>query len=127
MEDQTKLIREIFEKEINQADSWAPYYAHKLLNVSDPENWYSSDKIICEMCHPKYWNGPDKDTVRILFKSYDDFMMYRDFKCYDFMMYRDFKCYSLDGNWKFCMEHYFNKLPDTVNVEWLYEHGYVPF
>ena len=116
MKDQTKLVEEIFEKDDCYVNSWAPYYAHKLLNVSDPENWYSSDKIICEMYHLKY--GPNKDigTVRILFKSYDDFMMYRDFNYYSF-----------GGNWKFCMEHYFNKLPDTVDVEWLYEHVYVPF
>ena len=43
------------------------------------------------------------------------------------MMYRDFDYYGLEGNWKFCMEHYFNELPDTVDVEWLYRHGYVPF
>ena len=116
MKDQTKLVEEIFEKDDCYVNSWAPYYAHKLLNVSDPENWYCSDKIICEMVHPKHWNYTDRSTVRILFKSYDDFMMYRDFKCF-----------SLDGNWKFCMEHCFNKLPDTVNFEWLYEHGYVPF
>ena len=117
METQTKMVEEIFEEEdVREVNSWAPYYVHKLLNVSDPNSWYYSDKIICEMYHPKHWNGPDKDTVRILFKSYDDFMMYRDFNYY-----------SLDGNWKFCMKHYFNKLPDTVDVDWLYENGYVPF
>lgn len=116
METQTKMVEGIFEKEISHVDSWAPYYVHKLLNVSDPNNWYCSDKIICGMYHPKHWDGENKDTVRILFKSYDDFMMYRDFDYYD-----------LEGNWRFCMEHYFNELPDTVNVEWLYQHGYVPF
>ena len=116
MKDKTKLVEKIFEDEDGYIEAWAPYFTHKILNVSDPENWYYSDKIICEMVHPKHWNYTDKSTVRILFKSYDDFMMYRDFKCF-----------SLDGNWKFCMEHCFNKLPDTVNFEWLYEHGYVPF
>lgn len=116
MKDETKLVEEIFEEDISYRDSWSPYYVSKLLNVSDPESWYHSDKIICEMYHPKYWGGPNEDAVRILFKSYDDFMMYRDF---------DYYC--LDSNWEFCMEHYFNKLPDTVNVDWLYEHGYVPF
>lgn len=116
MKDQTKFVEEIFEEDSKRLDIYLPYYVSKLLNVSDPESWYYSDKIICEMYHPKYWDGPNEDTVRILFKSYDDFMM-----C------RDFDYYGLDGNWKFCMEHYFNNLPNTVNVEWLYEHGYVPF
>ena len=62
MEDQTKLVEEIFEEEINQVDSWAPYYAHKLLNVSDPESWYRSNKIICEMFHLKHC----ENAVRIL-------------------------------------------------------------
>ena len=116
MKDKTKLVEEIFKDEDGYIEAWAPYFTHKILNVSDPENWYHSNKISCEMYHPKHWDGPNKDTVRILFKSYDDFMMYRDFNYYD-----------LEGNWKFCMEHYFSQLPDTVNVEWLYEHGYVPF
>ena len=112
MKDKTKLVEEIFEDEDGYIEAWAPYFTHKILNVSDPENWYHSDEIICEMFHL----FGCEDTVRILFKSYDDFMMYRDFDYY-----------GLDSNWEFCMEHYFNKLPDTVNVEWLYEHGYVPF
>ena len=112
MKDKTKLVEEIFEEDVSYVDSWAPYYVHKLLNVSDPENWYRSDKIICEMFH---LDGCE-DAIRIIFKSYDDFMMYRDFDYY-----------NLDSNWKFCMEHYFNKLPDTVDADWLYEHGYVPF
>ena len=116
MKDQTKFVEEIFEDEAIYVDIWAPYYVHELLNVSDPENWYRSDKIICAMYHPKCWINSNKDPVRIIFKSYDDFMMYRDFNYY-----------SLDSNWKFCMEHYFNKIPDTVDVDWLYEHGYVPF
>lgn len=115
MKDKTKLVEEIFEED-SHADSCAPYYVHRLLNVSDPESWYHSNKIICEMFHSKHWDSQNKDTVRILFKSYDDFMMYRDFDYY-----------NLDSNWKFCVEHYFNNLPDTVSVEWLYEHGYVPF
>lgn len=112
MKDKTKLVEEIFEEDVSYVDSWAPYYVHKLLNVSDPENWYRSDKIICEMFHL----DDCEDAIRIIFKSYDDFMMYRDFDYY-----------NLDSNWEFCMEYYFNKLPDTVDVDWLYEHGYVPF
>jgi len=112
MKDKTKLVEKIFEDEDGYIEAWAPYFTHKILNVSDPENWYQSDEIICKM-FPLF---DREDTVRILFKSYDDFMMHRDFDYY-----------NLDGNWEFCMKHYFNKLPDTVNVEWLYEHGYVPF
>lgn len=55
METQTKMVEEIFkEEDVREANSWAPYYVHKLLNVSDPSSWYYSDKIICEMFHPKY-------------------------------------------------------------------------
>lgn len=112
MKNKTKLVEEIFEEDISYRDSLTPYYVHKLLKVSDPESWYHSNKIICEMFHLKHC----ENAVRILFKSYDDFMMYRDFDYY-----------NLDSNWEFCIEHYFNKLPNTVDVEWLYEHGYVPF
>ena len=55
MKTQTKMVEEIFEEEdVREVNSWAPYYVHKLLNVSDPNSWYYSDKIICEMYHPKY-------------------------------------------------------------------------
>lgn len=116
METQTKMVEEIFERELDIVEPWNSLFVHKLLNVSDSYNWYHSDKIICDMYHPKHWNGKNKDTVRIVFRAFNNFRMYRDFDYYD-----------LETNWKFCMKHYFNKLPDIISVEWLYEHGYIPF
>lgn len=118
IEKATKQVEELFKTE-NEEEKNNTFYISKLVNVSDPNNWYYANKIICSLYHASpVWNlsRETKDMVRILFKSYDDFMMYRDFNYYD-----------LKGNWKFCKEHYFDSLPDTVNVEWLYRHGYVPF
>lgn len=89
-------------------------HIEKTVSVSDPDMWYGKDSITAEMFNlqlPK-----DKETVRILFKSCDDFMVYRDFHEWD-----------LDGNWEWCKEWLWNNIPDTVCVEWLYRHGYVKF
>lgn len=121
IEKATKQVEELFETE-KQKEKNNTLFLSKLINVSDPHNWYYSSKIICNLYHASIWDIPvgsdlsGQDMVRIIFKSYDDFMMYRDFNYYD-----------LNGNWNFCKEHYFDTLPDTVNVEWLYKHGYVPF
>ena len=117
IEKATKQVEELFEIE-EKGKQIDKLCLRKLIKVSDPDNWYYSNKIICKLRHPDFWNNLDseKDTVRIIFYSYDDFAMYRDFNYYD-----------LDNNWKFCKEHYFDTLPNIINVEWLYRHGYVPF
>lgn len=45
----------------------------------------------------------------------------------DTAVYRDFNEWGLEANWNWCKEWLFDKIPDTVSTEWMYEHGYAPF
>lgn len=82
----------------------------KRVNVSDPWAWYNESSIQVRMY------SPFDDVVRIIFESIDDVAVYRDFNEWDF-----------DANWEFCKEWLYDKIPDIVNCEWMYEHGYCPF
>ena len=62
------------------------------------------------------WVLHDNSTVRISFLSVDDFIVYQDFNEWDVV-----------ANWRWCKEWLFDRIPDTVDCDWLYEHGYRPF
>lgn len=79
---------------------------NKEINVLDPVNWYSKTKIKVSIF------SINKNTVRIMFSSIDDFMMYKDFDKGD-----------LKTNWNCCYEVY-EKLPKAISVQWLLDHGY---
>lgn len=83
----------------------------KTVKVSDPWKWYNRPSV-----NVKMWILPGGTTVRILFLSIDDFSVYQDFDEW-----------NVDANWQWCKEWLFDKIPNTVSCEWLYEHGYRPF
>lgn len=89
------------------------YKLSKKIKVSDPCWWYGESEITVEMWHDDIL---DESTVRIMFLSIDDFIMYRDFNEWD-----------LPDNWEWCKTWFWDKLPSEVNYDWLCEHGYVPF
>lgn len=85
-------------------------------NVTDPENWYMSSVII-----GKVWKlipNDDGNVIRMLFYSYDDFAMYRDFY--------SFPKEELEATYKFC-QRYLKEMPVTISVNWLDEHGFMKF
>lgn len=85
-------------------------------NVTDPENWYMSSVII-----GKVWKlipNDDGNVVRMLFYSYDDFAMYRDFYA--------FPKEELEATYKFC-QCYLREMPITISLNWIEEHGFMKF
>ena len=90
----------------------------KTVKVSDAYRWYGRKEIDVVMWHPDYWDNTDemKNAVRIMFGSIDDAAVYRDFNEW-----------GLEANWNWCKEWLFDKIPDTLSTEWMYEHGYAPF
>ena len=99
-----------------------PYCSHELIRtikVSDPEKWQGWPEIAVKMFHSICWDSCKnikwKDIVRIYFYTGD------------YVLYRDFDRWDLEKNWKWCKEWFWDRLPDKVNHEWLFEHGYAPF
>lgn len=86
------------------------YFLEKTVNVSDPDLWYGEPTVTAVMK-----NLPN-NTIRIIFLSIDDKMIYRDVEFTSF--------YS---TWDWCKEWLWDKIPDTIDTAWLYEHGYMPF
>lgn len=84
----------------------------KKVKVSDPNMWYGQEEITVEMWHDNIF---EDDTVRIMFDSIDDFQVYRDFNEWD-----------LEANWQWCKTWLWNKIPEVVDTDWMYEHGYAP-
>lgn len=77
--------------------------------VEDPWCWYDEDIIEARM----YILGDGK-TVRVSFFSIDDFGTYRDFGEW-----------SADSNWKWMKRWCWDRIPDIVSCEWMYERGFL--
>lgn len=104
------MWKDILEKEISKKDKLFASRISKGIKVSDPVNWYDKNKIKVSMWNNRF--SINKDTVRIMFFSIGDFLMYKDFDKGD-----------LETNWNRCYENYV-KLPKTISVRWLLDHGY---
>lgn len=94
----------------------------KTIKVTDPEHWDkrdNSDTVTVKM----FRNRDDYDIntwgegVRIIFYSTGECSVYRDFK-----EFQDF-----EANWDWCKKWLWDRLPESISCEWLYEHGYVDF
>lgn len=90
---------------------WEELLLEKKVKVSDTWRWYDRSSVRVKM-----WVLHDNSTVRISFLSVDDFIVYQDFNEWDVV-----------ANWRWCKEWLFDRIPDTVDCDWLYEHGYRPF
>ena len=87
-------------------------------------------KLICEkevtVAEPEYWYGQPSvkvelfttvgGTARIFFESIDDFAVYQNVDDW-----------NEGDNVEWAKEYLFDKIPDKVSLQWLYEHGYKPF
>lgn len=90
---------------------WEELLLEKKVKVSDTWRWYDRSSVRVKM-----WVLHDNLTVRISFMSIDDFIVYQDFQEW-----------GVVENWRWCKEWLFDRIPDTVDCDWLYEHGYRPF
>ena len=97
---------------MKKEDKQMKHELSKTVEVSDSYRWYNENKLEVRM----YRLRANKSIVRIMFFSIDDALVYRDFDEWDF-----------EGNWKWCKEWLWDRMPEVVNMEWMYEHGYVKF
>lgn len=102
----------------NEYKDFCTYYIKKFITVVRSSSPDKQDKPAqMSMFHPKIWDKwGEPDTVRIYIDIGDD----RAF-------YRDFKEWGLLSNWNWCKEHFFDRIPQVVSEEWLFEHGYVRY
>lgn len=89
----------------------------KVVNVSDPENWYGQSTVVVKLfiC-PEYERRTD---VRIFVESIDDFAMEYTRTCHS--------AAEVDCAYRLIKENMFDKLPDSISYGWLLEHGYFPY
>ena len=89
----------------------------KTVKVTDPWRWYGEDTVDISLYVMNY---KDTTTVRIVVHSIDDFSVAYNYECES--KYKDQIKYMYNHmkNWMF------DKIPNEINVAWLYEHGYLP-
>lgn len=91
----------------------------KTVKVTDPECWYGRDTVnVSLFVTPPY---KDEVVVRIHVDSIDDFSVVYDFEC---------ECkYERQIEWAYnhLKTWMYDRMPDEIDLGWLYEHGYLPF
>lgn len=90
----------------------------KRVAVSDPENWYQQDSVTIHL----YVSAPfrHKVQVKISVLSIDDFAA---------AYYQEIdEKYQLSIKSMYDhMKHWiYDRIPDKISLDWLYEHGFVP-
>ena len=91
----------------------------KTVAVTDPDNWYGQDTVTVSLFITPPFRG--RVAIRILIRSIDDFAV-----LYDIEKYENNK----DGiKWAYnhLKEWLYDRMPDKISLDWLYEHGYLPF
>lgn len=91
----------------------------KIVRVTDPEDWYGQNTVeVSLFVTPPY---KDKVRVRILIQSVDDFMVSYDYECNNDDKDHIKWIYSHLKEWMY------DRMPEEIDLTWLYEHGYLPF
>lgn len=90
----------------------------KTVRVTDPENWYNKDTVDVSLFVTPAFRGVV--TVRILISTIDDFMVVYDHQCY--AQYKE----SIKWAYNHLKQWMYDKMPDEIDLGWLYEHGYLP-
>lgn len=83
----------------------------KSLKVKEPECWYGKCYITASL-----FLLSNMKTVRVMLKSIDDFAVYQDVDDWD-----------ARSNQEWAKKYLWDNLPDSVSLNWLYQHGYKPF
>lgn len=90
----------------------------KTVRVSDPECWYGRDTVKVHLFVTPPYTG--NVIVRIFVESIDDFAVSYDYECEE--KYKDMIKWAYN-HIKFWM---YDRIPNEINLGWLYEHGYLP-
>lgn len=100
-------------------DLWTKTYPDltKTVRVSDPTNWYGQHTVEVKLHVTVEFHG--QRDVSILVKSIDDFMMIHTKPC--------FNGHQLKALYESAKRYMYDTMPKTINVSWLYEHGYDKF
>lgn len=90
----------------------------KIVKVSDPECWYNQDTVEVGLYVTPPYNG--KVVVRVFVDTIDDFAVSLDYEIGE--------TYTDAIKWVY--NHYktfiFERIPETVSLDWFYEHGFMP-
>ena len=91
----------------------------KTVKVTDPECWYGQDTVEVHLFVTPPYKG--EVVVRIFVESIDDFAVAYDYEC-------NIK-YEAQIKWMY--DHMktwmYDKMPDEIDLGWLFEHGYLPY
>lgn len=89
----------------------------KTVRVSDPENWYERDTVDVWL----YVTSPyeNKVRVRVLIMTVDDFSVGYDWECD-----ADNKG-AIESAYNHLKEYMYDRMPEEISLDWLYEHGYL--
>lgn len=85
----------------------------KRVTVAEPECWYNQPDVKVILFEIE--KGVDIG-VRIFFESIDDFAVYQDVDDWE-----------QKANIDWAKEYLYDKIPENVSLQWLYEHGYKPY
>lgn len=88
----------------------------KRVKVSDPDMWYQENEVDVQLYVTPAYKGTVQ--VKILVSSIDDFAVSYIQECNE--KYTDYirSIYDHMKKWMF------DRIPEVINIEWLYEHGY---
>ena len=91
----------------------------KTVKVTDPECWYGRDTVDVSLVVTPVVNGTV--AVRIVVSSIDDFMVAYERECY--ALHED----AVKWKYDHLKRWMYDKIPEEINLDWLYEHGYLPY
>ncbi len=90
----------------------------KIVKVSDPEYWYGQNEVEVSLGVTMPYKG--HVWVRIFVDTIDDFAVSLDCQVGE----------TCTEQIKWIYDHYehfiFDRMPETVSLEWFYEHGFMP-
>ena len=91
----------------------------RTVRVSDPWHWYDENTVVVSMgVTPPSKNG--EVDIYVSVSSIDDFSVSRRIE--ENIKYEaSVQCY-----YDHFKKYLFDRMPDEISVEWLYEHGYLP-
>lgn len=90
----------------------------KTVRVSDPEHWYMENTVKVSLYVTPSYKGQVR--VRMYVKSIDDFNICYNVDCRD-----DDKAH-IQWVYDHLKKYMYDRMPDIISRDWLYEHGYFP-
>ena len=102
--------------------AWSKRELVKTVKVSDSWNWYGEDEIQIKLFCLLPLNGWENASyIRVLADSTDDFKM-----CLDICVQRD-SVQCVNSTYQFAKTYLFDTIPEEIDVQWLFDHGFWVF